>query len=269
MVPLLIVLAVLVVAAYVALPLVIKASQKMAMRPEFYTLTPEQLPPSLSEYVYGTAAALREHGFEPAAYLTMPNQVPNVRAYLILLMNREAGDKAMVTAMIGEQDGVPTSVTRYLEFSTRFSGGELFDTYNARTLSSFPPGPKTLKTQVPSVEDPQALYRLHRWQMERSGVAGEKSMPEPGQEVAYLTRAMQEDYEQQVRNGILARDDAAGVYRPTLGGAYRMTWGLMFPFNLLRLRALRRREQDLLAQFRRETAQETLAERKRASDAGL
>jgi hypothetical protein len=48
-----------------------------------------------------------------------------------------------------------------------------------------------------------------------------------------------------------------------------MTWGLMFPFNLLRLRALRRREQDLLAQFRRETAQETLAERKRASDAGL
>ena len=40
-------------------------------------------------------------------------------------------------------------------------------------------------------------------------------------------------------------DAAAGVYRPTLKGAYLMTWGLMWPMKAVRQWQMRNRSQAL------------------------
>ena len=56
---------------------------------------------------------------------------------------------------------------------------------------------------------------------------------------------MNEEQTFQVQAGRMRLDAAAGVYRPTLKGAYLMTWGLMWPMKAVRQWQMRNRSQAL------------------------
>jgi hypothetical protein len=165
-----------------------------------------------------------------------------------MLVNRQTGDKAMVTAALGH--GVTQIQTCYVEFSTRFETGEVFNTLNSSELNAFRPGPKTTRTQVPLLGDPHVLYELHRFVMSKHGAGGRKVLYEPGEALDYLARfAFIKSYEQQVERGWLYYDEGGDCYRPTLKGAYLMTWGLLQPFKAFRKSALHRRARQILEEF--------------------
>jgi len=180
----------------------------------------------------------------------MPAQVPNVRTYFVMLAHPGEGDKAMVTAMFASGN----LSTKYVEFSTRFENGRSFDTMNSKVLNAFPPSPGHTRTQVPSVQDPVELYRLHCYVMARGGTDGRKIVYGETDALTYLAGVMVESYEKQVKNGILYRDAAGSVYRPTLRGAFWMTWGLLQPMKAFREQAVRSRERQILAELRSQAA---------------
>jgi hypothetical protein len=203
--------------------------------------------------------ALFEIGFDEPTLVRIPNQAPQVNAYLIMLTNRQTGDSAMVTAIVGE--GIVRLQALYVEFSTRFDSGEEFNTHNAPELLPFPPAPMAVRTQVPSLTDPQELYRLHSFVMSKFSLAGKKVLYEPGQAMEYLVRfAFLESYNRQVKRGWFYYDQENDLYRPTLRGAYRITWGLMQPFKALRKMALNRRAKSILKEFHRASESENLFE---------
>jgi hypothetical protein len=239
---------------YVGGPALIRFSQKMAAKPRFYPLQAGDLPEEAAAYLYGTTNALLNVGFIPAAYLSMPDQVPNVRTYLVMLVNRAEGDKAMVTQMYATTTGAARLATSYLEFSTRFENGQSIETLNSDTLNSFKAGADEVKTQAPAVKDPQELYRLHQYMMEKRARGGAKVVYDEGQEIPYLCRVIVESYEQQVRFGWLSLSRSEEVYRPTWKGAFLMTWGLLWPVNALRKSLMRRNEQKALNAFRADLA---------------
>jgi hypothetical protein len=176
--------------------------------------------------------------------------VPNVVNYLIMLINRESGDKAMVSAIIGT--GVVRRLTSYLEFSTRFESGQLFDTCNADELMVFPAGEKSVRTHVPSIREASELYRLHKYVMGKHAPTGHKVVYEPGGVFDYLIRyAFEEPYAEQARRGWLYFDERLDLYKPTLKGAYLMTWGLLQPMKAIRRKLLERRNRPLLDEFER------------------
>jgi hypothetical protein len=244
---------------YLGGPLLIFVTQKMKARPRFETLEPSQMPAPVAEYVYSTANALRQAGFVPEAYITLPDAVPNVRAYLIMLTNREAGDKAMVTVLLGHVEGQAEGLTNaYTEFSTRFASGRTVDTMNSRDLSAFPKLPHEYKTQLPHVLDPIQLYDIHCHVMaHHAGIApnDRKIVYDEGQAIPYLTEVFARSYEEQTAAGILYRTSGGDdeVYRPTWRGAFGMTWGLLFPFLNLRRMQRAAHGNKILASFRADT----------------
>jgi hypothetical protein len=225
---------------YIGGPILIRLKQKAKAHPKFESLDASDIPDVLAHYVYSTANALRDDDFTPEAYLSLPDQVPNVRAYLILLANRFAGDKAMVTVMMTHQEGkTPQIGTHYVEFSTRYASGKVVDTMNSQTLGAFKTLPGRVKTQMPQVQDPHLLYQIHRHVLDRlAGVTpgDAKEMYPEGEAARYLADVLERSYDEQAALGLLYRDEERGetIFRPTWYGAFYMTWGLLFPIKQIR-----------------------------------
>ena len=235
-------------AYYLGLPILIRSSWRMAAHPDFKVLDLKAIEPAVARFLAGHATTLLELGFDEPTHLRLPNAAPNVTGYLIVLVDRQSGDKAMVTVLIG--DAMPRLETWYVEFSTRYDTGEVFDTLNSTALNPFPPGPQAVRTQVPGVRDVGDLLSLHRHVMTTHAPAGRAWVFEPGTVVEYLAEyAWVKPFGREVARGTLYLDAPADAYRMTVPGAYRVVGGLMQPFKALRELAMRREERRVLDEF--------------------
>jgi hypothetical protein len=238
----------LIPAYYLGIPLIIRLQQQFPAHPTLTELDFEILDPSLARFLMTRTKALFTLGFDEPTLVHIPDLAPQVTTYLIMLVNRQTGDKAMVTALVG-RGPVPLQ-TLYLEFSTRFENGQVFDTNNSSELGAFPPTPLTIRTKVPTVNDPKELYQLHTFVMSKHGVRASKVLYEPGRALDYLVGyVLTQPFEQQIKRGWLYYDQGRDCYRPTLKGSYLIAWGLMWPFKGLRTMALQRRERRILEEF--------------------
>ncbi|HQR09495.1 MAG TPA: hypothetical protein PLN21_21915 [Gemmatales bacterium] len=237
---------------FLATPLLILSNQKMSANPACEELQMHSLDPQLTDFLMQKTNDLYELGFDEPTLIHLPNATPGVKAYLIMLVNRPSGDKVMVTALVAAD--VLTIQTWYVEFSTRYVTDQCVDTLNSAELSAFRQGPENVRTQVPSVTDVNELYRLHQYMMKKSNITARKMLYEPGQAIAYLKEyALKNSYDAQVNKGWLSYDAAGDCYRPTIKGAYLMTWGLLQPMKWFRMQAMRRREAQVLGEFRSAT----------------
>jgi hypothetical protein len=234
---------------FLGTPLLILFGQKLLASPACEELKMHSLDPRLAEFLMDRTTALYELGFDEPTLIHLPSPTPGVKGYLIMLVNRPAGDKVMVTALVGE-DAIAIQ-TWYVEFSTRYVTNQCVDTLNSSELSAFQQGPENIRSQVPSVTDVDELYHLHQYRMKTSGIAARKMLYEPGGAIAYLKEyALKKSYDNQVAKGWLRYDAADDCYRPTIKGAYLMTWGLLQPMKWFRMRAMKKREGEILAEFR-------------------
>ncbi len=242
----------LVVAYYFGLPLLIYFQQKFPAHPKVMALDLAELGRPLAGFLMSRTRAVVALGFDEPLLVQIPDAAPNVDSYLIMLVNRPAGDKAMVTALIGR--GEAPIQTTYVEFSTKFEDGTVFNTLNSAQLNAFPPAPQAVRTQVPAVTDAAELYRLHMYRM-REMVGGKKVVYERDKGLEYLTDVvLVKMYDEQVLRGWLSYDQRNDAYRTTLKGAYLIVWGLLQPFKALRTAAMNRRADRILKDFRREDA---------------
>jgi hypothetical protein len=234
---------------YLGAPLLIRFTQRYNAHPDFEELDWDTINKSNAQFLMTQTEALFEIGFDEPTLVHLPNAAVNLTTYLIMLVNRQTGDKAMIAVMFGHH--VPIQA-RYVEFSTRFETGEVFDTHNIGELLPWPPAPGSTRTQVPMLRHPQELYELHKYVMSKHGASGEKVLYERGQALDYLARfVFFKPYEVRVEQGWLYFDRSQDCFRPTLTGAYLITWGLMQPFKALRQIALRRRARNILRAWKK------------------
>ena len=239
-------------ALYLAFPLLIFFSQKMEARPQFLPIQPTEIPSAVLTFLLNSTDALEARGFEPEAYLSLPNQMENVRVFLVLLVDRERGDKAAVTAILARQ-AFGEQVTSYVEFSTRFASGKLVDTMNSPVIGSFERLPHETKTAFANLKDLALLHNLHRHIIADVAKIAPEDAPvvyERGRAVEYFGEVMVRGYDEQVEAGVLRLDEGAGVYRPTLAGAYKMTWRALFPLKWILTQARDSRARQILADYR-------------------
>jgi hypothetical protein len=243
----------LIPAAYLGFPILVYFSQKLPGDPEFEAIRLDEMDRKIAKFIMNKTQVLLDIGFAEPVLFNLPSAAPNVDIYGLMLVNRPTGDKAMVTVIIGT--AVESLSTYYVEFSTRFDSGELFDTLNSKELNAFLPGKLTTRTQTPSVQDPEELFRLHTYVMEKANPTGQKWVYKEGEGLDYLAEyAFAKTFDEQVARGWLKHNKMSDTYSPTLYGAYRMAWGLMIPMSTFRRWRIRSREKAILAEFRRETA---------------
>jgi len=238
----------LVLFVYLGFPLVILLQQKMPARPLLEELNFNELSSSHAEFLTKYTAALYDLGFDEPTVIQIPKPMANVSCYLVMMVNRKAGHKATVSLVIGH--GAVRIETSYVEFNTSFETGEIFNTLNSRELMAFRPGPLTVRTQVPSIESADELYRIHQFMIDARGVYGTKLVYEKGKALDYLANVVFiKTYERQVERGLMWHNSRHGVYRFTIKGAYLVTWGLLPPFKALRMAVMRRRGARLVEEF--------------------
>src|SRR6185437_16158394 len=86
--------------------------------PDLLALSFATLDRQLARFLKRQSDEVLELGFTEPILLRIPNAAPNVISSLVMLINRDSGDRAMVTFIVGQ--GQKPIQTSYVEYSTRF-----------------------------------------------------------------------------------------------------------------------------------------------------
>ncbi len=125
-------------------------------------------------------------------------------------------------------------------FTTRFVDGSEYVTSN-NPLSGLYPVPGFRKgLAFPGVDDPARLLALHRRGLAEAGEFSSRLEATGGDPLADLRDLMAREQAQQVASGYSRLDEASGLYRLTLKGAYLIAVKQLWPWGPIR-RAIRRR----------------------------
>ena len=234
-------------------PVLIYFTHKQAACPELVPFVPGQtpLPANVDKYFSDACWALHPQGFKIVTGMFMPKQIEHVIAGLVLLVNRQERDVAIVAAIHAEPPGMMPFTQLHVEFVSRFQDGRLVQTNNAQTLNAFPPPPNSVNALLPSVQDPRQLYRIHCAQS-KLHASGEKVLSlddELGELVRFMQASLIEELENACRAGYMRLVASQSVYRPTIKGAYIMTCQELPPLKNIRLARRKHRERKLLEEL--------------------
>lgn len=246
-----VVMALILLVPYGLGPVLIYATHKQSAAPKLVAFQPgaTPLPVDVDKFFHSSSWALTQEGFTVETGLFLPSQIENIVVALILLINRRESDVAILAAMHSNSPMAESLTQFHTEFVTRYRDGRIVQTNNADTLNAFPPPTGAVNSYFPSIKDPQQLYRLHQAQSKRHG-SRQKVLPldeqHAGNAVAYATAAMVEELNEACKAGFMWLDRASASYRPTIGGAFKMTYGELWPFKSIRRSKRARRERQML-----------------------
>jgi hypothetical protein len=223
-------------AFYGGLPLVIKRTLTVKGRPTIQPIKVGEMPPAVYAHFGRSAVGLQACGFTIKTYVMIPDQVPNVHAYVAMWINEAAGQQATATVLYGHDDAGRLTARHYVEFMTKVGGekdGVAVLTNNSQELGAFrETSNKSVLFGVPT-ENIAQLYRVHLYrEAEHLRADDPRYVPDAGDEVASLADGIEADLRKQVAAGYLVEDaNTPNLFRPTTWGAYVMTWSQMPPLK--------------------------------------
>lgn len=244
--------AVLVALSYVAMPLVILFTVRMAPRKGLESFDPDD--PELLEQFTGQAKGARrrleELGFETLTGIFAPSLASNVKAVLVTLIERRTCDFAtIVMAFVRDPaTGRWKFHRQFLTCFTRYRDGSVVVTRNSKDLSSFPPRSNTTTYSLPSVKSASRLIAIHQCVKRRHHGAEPILRHEEefrGNLLEYFAVSSEEEVADAIDAGYL-RPLEEGVFGPTIMGAFLMTWKELWPWKWVRQLRVRALEKQLL-----------------------
>jgi hypothetical protein len=244
---------------YTLTPLFILATNKIRGAIEPSEIGPQDFPASVAIFFEAQARALEQIGFQRTAYIHTPQSVTGtvaISSYLVMMLNRATGDQAMIASIMKLDSGAESVSSQYVEFSTHYGDGRVFDTLNSEALSGFGRIDSHIITRLPNVSDPRMLYALHRSVIARHNVTARPVLYDGSNVAAHLQQEHVRALSGQVRCGRFRFSESSNIFRCTIKGAYLMTWGQMWPISYFRRLAMDRRARKTLQEFH--TANPTL-----------
>ncbi|HKS29422.1 MAG TPA: hypothetical protein VJS44_16450 [Pyrinomonadaceae bacterium] len=232
-------------------PLVIYLTQKSQAYPEFTVVNPRDLPPQIFAAFSRSREILAGQGFETVACLHKSELTTNVRAYLLLLVNRQTKEAALVYDMLADA-GISSIHRSIIEFNTELSNGVEICTNTGTDPNPYRTYPEKLIYQFPEVKNPWALYKIHRQMVQPHAEApGVYSvLPAEGDEIRSVSTSFTKTLMKQVEFGYLYLDEKASVFRPTIKGAILMTWKMAWPAGMIKRALIKRRARRIMSRFK-------------------
>jgi hypothetical protein len=200
------------------------------------------VPHEVTTFLLQNVAALAAEGFKPVGDLFRQHGTQTTRIALLQHPDGATGTVAVITS----QQGTAGS---FVEFTAELSGGRILDVNNVATVPVFAPRPLHETYRFSVVRDPNRLYRIFRALLRRRFGASTLQPRDLSDPARFLADAYNVEHRWQVEAGYYRFDDKARRFRPTLKGAFLMTWKLLPPMAQLRRAALRKRARALLEQI--------------------
>ena len=233
----------LVIFPYVIAPLVVRFVHKQSARPQVEQVGADSFGPELAAFFGRFAACLASQGFVPAACVRVFDAAARTEVRAFFLVNESVRESAAAVEV--QTKGLSQLTGRYIEFCTEFVNGDEINTHNSGIAFITKPYPQKRQFRFPGVQHPLALHRAHRGVVDRHRPAAEPFIPTRGTEHLHLAHSFEKLYRRQAEFGYVFLDEAEDVYRPTLKGAFLMSWKLAWPVKQAR-EALARRSADVM-----------------------
>lgn len=231
--------------AFVGLPLIMWRLLGEDATPRYEPFDPSRhaTPPEVGAFIRDNVAALAADGFTQAGDLVRDRGANITR---VTLLEHPEGETATVAVVYSERG----TAAPLVEFTVVLTDGRVFDVNNSVSVPVFAPHPGHEVKRFPEVRDPVRLHRLFRTLLRRrfgSPVLVRRDIArDPAR---FLAGISDTEYRAQVAAGYFRFDERARRFRPTLKGAYLMTWKMLPPFATLRKRRLRREARELLREI--------------------
>lgn len=244
-------------------PLLILSTFRMAPRKGLELFDPDD--PELAAQFTGQARGIRrkleEMGFELLAGLFAPSIASNVKAVLIVFVDRRTCDFATIVMAFLQQPGTKDWKfhRQFLSCFTRYRDGTVVTTTNSKDIGSFPRRPNHASCLLPSVKAASRLVAIHQFRKRRehgSEPILRHEVEFRGDLLEYFATSTEEELSDAIEAGYL-RPPQDGVYRPTVKGAFLMTWKELWPWKWLRQLRVKALEKQLLSELAEELPQET------------
>ena len=143
-------------------PLLILSQTHSAAAPRFEWLQMERLAPDVAHFLTSTTNELAQEGFTPVAHLLLPHAASHATPVVVLLINRQTGDKALISVIYTHTNEQTKIATKYVEFTTRFADDSSVGTRNTKSLPAYYKPLHRRLFRFPDVTDARRLYALHR-----------------------------------------------------------------------------------------------------------
>jgi hypothetical protein len=232
----------IVVMPYLAGPILIRFSHRQTLHPKFEPRAVDQIPKAAAKFFTETAQTMAEDGF--VQWPTFVYQSKNAAVYVKFLLNRAAGDMAMIAASYGMVGGASRLHDMHVAFLTRYADDTEIQTSNTKIIGVFVPTRRRDSAQFATVGDTRQLYCVHTRRVQRLAPAVAKVLPPEGHEIESATAEIVRELQRQVDVGYFYV--TGDSLRPTWKGAALMTWKLCWPVKQIRRARINRRAQAAL-----------------------
>jgi len=234
---------------YVLAPIIVGFQVRMAARPDVRRIDPAEIDPEAATFFETTRPALTALGFQPVGSFFIEEFARNQLWLLDAYAHPRNRDTASANFVIQNvaAGGRPLKATA-VAFTTDFEGGRMFGTSNSPDPSPFTRDSSLVcERVVPAERDLGRAYRVHGLAAEDFGRGYPKRLPGPGNEINAIRETLRKQMEARVETGYFTRDTLTESYRPTLSGAFLMTWALLWPWKQIRIANARRWARSILA----------------------
>ena len=215
----------------------------------------EPLPEDARKYFSDAYQALTGLGFELVGTLGLPDLTPGAMTLFVLYANRTTADMAISAIIVAKNALSPTLKTSYVEFEREYDDGVTVQTNNSRELSAFKRLPNEFTTKFWNIKDLRKLFNIHLLLCERFRQRGRPVLrldsEYGGDPLRYVAECeLAQTFRKQVSTGYLA--ETSEGFRPSVVGAFIMTWQELWPAKAIRRAAERKRAQSLLAELKQQ-----------------
>ena len=233
---------------YIGGPLLVKQTMWIKRYNQLIPMSLESLPLDVQPFFIQTGNGLLNLGFKPVKYFYNQGQTTHCNSHYSLWVN-EASKDIVVIADILADNGISKQRVPYIEFVTDFTDGSDINTNNSSQPSVFPKLPNKETFSLPDIYDPYTLYFIHNNMVQRYGKDKIKILPQQEQYEFYLHKSNLDALEQREKIGYLYLDRKEDKYRPTLLGAYLMSWRIIWPINKIQLALMKKEAKVLVNQI--------------------
>jgi hypothetical protein len=246
---------------YLISPVLMYFRLKMSADPALQPFDPLQTPDPKAVGAFFTAsrANMEKLGFQFLGYFTPSNLTAKAQFYMAVYKNPQTLDHAMSNAifiMVGDEFQLKSTS---VEFTSKFENDFSIDTNNGPEPGIFGSMPSRKVEKLPGARNSQEIYGVHRHLVGLYPRLKRINSTLDEDPAKYLKEMLIKGYSLQVPRGYLKLDEAKHCFRPTVKGAFLMTWRLLWPVKPIRKWALRRRARHLVREAFREGGPEPLA----------
>jgi hypothetical protein len=228
-----------IVLPYVVVTMLAHGQVTLSANPIMTSLAPDDLPEDVVQHFIKPAQALATNDFNPTAYFSIANYVPDTFTFVAFWTSPQTSDVATVMVNLGGGKGLfaRKQTLVYTDFYTLFDNGFLVLTSNNPETPWFKPVPTRNVVQLADVESAAVAYRLHQNRAMRLAPPGiGKYVPKQGEEMNWYKQLLADGLRQQQSGGYLepAGSDQPDAYRPTWLGAFMISTIMIPPMKRFR-----------------------------------